>query len=279
MIRSSLQHQEDIRYALEGLGFEQSELLLSKMEPCEDPKDPAIKSIILGNLPIEINHLADMGLFIKEGAHSHWYIDQIIVTLQLVTERRAEGFIELQRRYRTQEGSLPPLSQVRADVRQMIGEESQKEKVFLQINLKKELEELGFGNYYELLRSARPEAGFTVLETIEPTNPGGRGQYPLARFEFVLSQPDPALAATIWMVRASLVETGMEKPRLVYEAEQGFYRMNGTLPHKQEMIAELLTSARLLPDPYETVRKRFRMAEETGRDCPFRQLSQGKLRL
>lgn len=272
-------HWNEILQALENLGFDQPLTLLTKMEACEDPRDSLVRSIILHDQPIDAKNDINLALFIKEEIDGSWYIDKVIAQFDFETERNEEGRIDLRIEHRREEGPIPGIESLCTDFRVILQEEAARESYFLRFNLEKEFERMGFDNYYEMLRSAHPEAGFTVLETYQRIEPREGTFLPFARFEFVVSQPDQTAPAVIWMVRASLVETGLEKPRIIYEADRGFYRFNGQLPDKSQMTKELLCFAKFPADQHVTVRKRFRIGELASEYGSMHPIIQRKLRL
>jgi hypothetical protein len=233
----------------------------------------------MDNLTLDAQWVGDLYFEIKQRGDGQWEIDKLITSVQYSTERNQEGVIVITNRYQLKNGPFPSIEQIRQQLVDRLKKEEDKEQVFLRYDLQKDFQELGFDNYFEMLRSARWEAGFKLLETdVEICPPRGiKGD--MVNFQFVLTKPEPPLPPFIWMVRASLVEHDLVKPMISYQAERGFYRLNGHLPNKEEMIREILAVAKLNPNPYEAVRKRFRIGEQIKPNYRKMNYSQGNLGL
>jgi hypothetical protein len=261
------------------LGFDRPGPILDQAEPCDDPKDPSVKaSIFFEPIPRSDEDLA-LFLLIKEDSRNHWHIDQMHLYIQMESQRTQEGVLVFNRKFSLDPGPLPEFGSIMQIADAWIAVEKDKERCFSEYNLEKELTELGFSKNPELLKNRTREAGFTIFHFSESIEPNEGLKQKNVRFEFVVTPPEKNLPAVLWMIRGFLQTGASDELDLQCRAERGFYKFNDRLPHKAEMIKELLQMAKLQESPYAEVRRRFRIGQGRGEEVTQRSYIQGQLKL
>jgi len=271
-------HQEQIRQQIAQIGFVDGESVLSKIEPCEDPQNPLVKSIIFHDLPREDTVTASVFLLIKERSANEWYIDELHTSVQMDSVRSEIGVVVVSQAHYSRDGPFPSLDQIQGEVEKIVQQEKEKEVAFLSLHLEKEITALGFEGYFDMLRSARQEAGFIVLSSTEPLDQAWEEQSIGVRYDLIVTPPGEGRSAFLGMVRGSLVGLPGSSNYPNFPVEQAFYKLNGQLPRKEEMLRELLAISKLTPDVYERVKKRFSIGERTL-SSRQKSYSQGRLGL
>jgi len=256
-------HQEQIRQQIAQIGFADFETILRKIEPCEDPQDPLVKSIIFHDLPREDTVTASVFLLVKERSANEWYIDELHTSVQMDSVRSEIGVVVTSQAHYSRDGPFPSLAQIQGEVEKIVLQEKEKEAAFLSLHLEKEISALGFEGYFDMLRSARQEAGFIVLSSTEPLGANLEEQLIAVQYQLIVTPPADGRSAFLGMVRGSLVGLPESPNYPNFPVEQAFYKLNGQLPRKEEMLKELLAVSKLTPDVYERVRKRFSIGEQT----------------
>ncbi|HVU97763.1 MAG TPA: hypothetical protein VHE34_21210 [Puia sp.] len=275
----STSHKEEIFKELVDLGFDRPGWILDQAEPCMDPQDPLVKANIFFDPCQPGNQDVGLYLVIKERDREHWYVEQLHLSVQLETQRAEEGVVVLNRKFTVDQGPLPKFDEVLREVDTLVAVEQFKEQCFLQYNLEKELTELGFTNYPDLLRSRTKEADFTIFHTSELFEAKELHKEIAVRFQLVVTPPEKNLPAVLWMIRGSLHSDPAEPFGLRCQAERAFYKFNDRLPHKAVMVQELMQMAKIQKDPYEEVRRRFRIDQSKLDNNSDFNHKQGRLRL
>ena len=269
----------EISKELIDLGFDSPGPILDQAEPCDDPKDSSVKaSIFFEPIPRSDEDLA-LFLLIKEDGRNHWHIGQMHLYVQLESQRTQEGVVVFNRQFSVDSGPLPEFRSIMQIADTWIAVEKDKERCFSLYNLEKELTELGFSKNPELLKSRTQEAGFTIFHISETIEPNDGLKEKTVRFELVVTPPEKNLPAVLWMIRGFMQTGASDALDLQCHAERGFYKFNDRLPHKTEMIKELLQMAKLQESPYAEVRRRFRIGQGRGEEGAQRSYIQGQLKL
>jgi len=271
-------HKEELGLAFQQMGLEPPSAVLDRLKPCEDPRDPLVRSFLIYDFPVE-DQTASLYIVVKENERNKWYIDQVHVYLEISSQRTEDGVVVFDRKFSLDKTPLPGLEDIRSILGVFVINEKEKEARFLQFNLQDEFVALGFSNYFEMLRSASQNGEFAVLHTFEKLPETTSNGIKAVRFEFVVAPPIGDQAGFLWMIRGSLVSEPESPYSVCGQAEQAFYKLGDHLPNKTEMVNDLVKLANRQIDTYEAVRRKFGFGDTSGPNDQGNRCSQGRLRL